>query len=563
MMKNRYRILLPLLGALLTGALAQAQAPMDMARNGMRDIHGTARAQGMSNAVGALGADPTAVSINPAGIGLYRSSEVSLGFNFGQVKTSTNWMDKEGADMSKWVGNLDHLSIIFPIYNSLSSDLRLVMGASAGSLYDYDRDYEMRSVAPDYSLAEYIANKATATGAPFGQLEQISSSPNFLASMGYLGGFIETKPGYDNVYVPATYAAVNPFAADKYAEDNITYLLPQTGKLNVSEKGSRKSYDFTLGGSWADRIYFGAALRSTSMSYSRSSMYREDFSYTYKPQYNEPDQVYYTELGNSLTVAGGTVGANLGIMAAIGDYGRIGLSYNTPSFGRFNEVFYTTTAWYNSNRTEEKGGKVVSAPLYTNGTDDMTNSYSVMLPGDLTASAMVFLGGYGMVTYDFNWRDLGSARFQGSAFDSANTFLKEDYGSQMTHRIGVEVRPISWLYLRAGYSYTDGGLKAEGLRPTDGNALTYDYVASGSITDAALRDSYQSISAGVGCKLFGSTTLDLAYVRGKASERVFPFPASPEVSDAAGAKLAPAVNSQGATMSTVTNRMVASLTFRF
>lgn len=550
-MKNRYRILLPLLAALLTGALAQAQAPMDMTRNGMRDIHGTARAQGMSNAVGALGADPTAVSINPAGIGLYRSSEVSLGFNFGQVKTSTNWMDKEGADMSKWVGNLDHLSIIFPIYQSLSSDIRLVMGASMSSLYDYDRDYEMRMVDMKHGLAEYMANYAT------------RNSGSFMGNIAAGADFIEKVDG-TSAYRPGNYIAFDPTVDKdhKYLKGNIGFLAPTDGRLNVSEKGSRKSYDFTIGGSWADRIYFGAALRSTSMSYSRSSMYREDYFYSHKPDFpSEPDLTYYNELGNGLSVAGGTVGANLGIMAAIGDYGRIGLSYNTPSFGRFNEVFYTTTANYNSNALGKDG--VTPDPLYETKTDDMTNSYSVMLPGDLTASAMAFLGGYGMVTYDFNWRDLGSARFQGSDFTDVNSFLKEDYGSQMTHRVGVEVRPISWLYLRAGYSYTDGGIKAEGLHPREGNTLTYNYVPAGTITDIALRDSYQSITAGLGCKLFGSTTLDLAYVRGKATERVYPFPAAEGIPEGDKTTERPTVNPVGASMSTVTDRLVASLTFRF
>ena len=563
-----HKIFLPILASsLLLGASgARAQSPTDVYRNSMQEIHGTARAQAMSNAVGALGADPTAVSVNPAGIGLYRSSEVTFGFNVGHVKSSTNWQDKEGADMSKWVSNLDHLSIIFPISNPYlaTSDWRVVLGASMSSLYDYDRDYEMRSVNPEYSLSEYIANKATLFGAHYNTLANLSSSPYFLGTMAYNGGFIEWRPNHEDIYVPATFALNNPLISNdkdiKYAESNRLYLKPDAGRLNVSEKGSRKMYDFTIGGSWADKVYFGATLRTTSSAYARSSMYREDFHYTYKPKYNVEDQVYYTELGNSMTVSGGTVGASFGLMAAVGDLGRIGISYNTPQFGRYNEIFYTTTQWYNNNRTNSKDEL---EPLYTNGTDDMTNTYNLVLPGDLTASAMVFLGGYGMVTYDFNWRDLGSARLQGGDFQDANQFLKEDYGSQMTHRVGLEIRPVSGFYLRAGYSYSDGGLKSDGLRPQEGNVMAYDYVASGAITDAVLRDSYQSISAGVGCRLFGRTTLDLAYVRGKATERVFPFPGTGEVKDQSGQVVAPGISSEGAAMSTVTNRMVASLTFRF
>ena len=52
---------------------------LNYSRNG---LYGTARAMGMGNAFGALGGDLTGVSINPAGIGVYRSSEIvgTLGF---------------------------------------------------------------------------------------------------------------------------------------------------------------------------------------------------------------------------------------------------------------------------------------------------------------------------------------------------------------------------------------------------------------------------------------------------------------------------------------------------
>lgn len=536
-----------------------------MYRNGVREIHGTARAQAMSNAVGALGADPTAVSINPAGIGLYRSSEFTLGFNFGNVKTSTNWQDKEGADMRKWVSNLDHLSIIFPIYNPhlFASNLRIVMGASINSLYDYDRDYEMRTIDPNYGLTEYLANRATREyDAEHRQLY------DFLSQTAFGAEFIELdhNEGRDGIYRPGTYIAVDPTKSinEKYKPDNIEYLYPNSSKLNVSEKGRRKIYDLTLGGSLADKLYFGATLRTSSTAYSRFSMYHEDYSYSYKPTYDEPDQTYYAELGNGLTVEGATIGASFGLMAAVGDFGRVGISYNTPQFGRYNETFYTTTAWYNNNRiVTDNSGKERLEPLYKTETEDLTSSYNIMLSGDLTASAMVFLGGYGMVTYDFNWRNLGDARFRGENFSRTNKFIQEYYGSQMTHSVGIELRPLDGLYLRGGYSYSDGGLKATGLRPSEGNKLEYSYIPSGTITDTAIKDSYQSISAGLGYRLFGRTTIDLAYVRGKVRERVYSMPYSEGLSRTDGSIMRPEVTPIGAAMSTVTDRMVASLTFRF
>lgn len=55
-----------------------AQNETDALRFSTLTQGGTARSNGMANAFGALGADPVAVAINPAGLGLYRTSEISF-----------------------------------------------------------------------------------------------------------------------------------------------------------------------------------------------------------------------------------------------------------------------------------------------------------------------------------------------------------------------------------------------------------------------------------------------------------------------------------------------------
>ena len=61
-----------------------AQSEVDALRFSREDIHGTARAMSMGGAFGALGGDQTAISINPAGIAVYRSSEVVGTLNLSQ-----------------------------------------------------------------------------------------------------------------------------------------------------------------------------------------------------------------------------------------------------------------------------------------------------------------------------------------------------------------------------------------------------------------------------------------------------------------------------------------------
>ncbi|MCB0765340.1 MAG: hypothetical protein KDB84_11580, partial [Flavobacteriales bacterium] len=56
----------------------QAQSEEDALRISSLMTGGTARSNGLANAFGAVGADPVSIGINPAGFGLYRTSELSL-----------------------------------------------------------------------------------------------------------------------------------------------------------------------------------------------------------------------------------------------------------------------------------------------------------------------------------------------------------------------------------------------------------------------------------------------------------------------------------------------------
>ena len=65
-------------GLMAAAAAAQAQDIYKVEAVAGSDLNGTARFVGMGGAMGALGADLSVIGTNPAGIGLYRSSDVAL-----------------------------------------------------------------------------------------------------------------------------------------------------------------------------------------------------------------------------------------------------------------------------------------------------------------------------------------------------------------------------------------------------------------------------------------------------------------------------------------------------
>ena len=64
---------------------SNAQTEIDALRYSKSDIVGTARFSAMAGAYGALGADFTTLSYNPAGIGFYQFSELSFTPSFGNM----------------------------------------------------------------------------------------------------------------------------------------------------------------------------------------------------------------------------------------------------------------------------------------------------------------------------------------------------------------------------------------------------------------------------------------------------------------------------------------------
>ena len=81
------------ISCLLLGAIPPSQA-QDYFRLGERTINGTARYVGMSGAMSAIGGDPSSAHDNPAGLGLYRRSEVTLSFDQTMDFTWQNGDDK-------------------------------------------------------------------------------------------------------------------------------------------------------------------------------------------------------------------------------------------------------------------------------------------------------------------------------------------------------------------------------------------------------------------------------------------------------------------------------------
>ena len=67
-----------LIASLFNIIIANAQNEFDVLKLSTENLQRTARSLAMGNAFGGLGGDMSAISINPAGIGIYRKFEIAF-----------------------------------------------------------------------------------------------------------------------------------------------------------------------------------------------------------------------------------------------------------------------------------------------------------------------------------------------------------------------------------------------------------------------------------------------------------------------------------------------------
>jgi len=266
---------------LLSSGMLFAQGEIDAHRFSQTDLNGTARSMSMGGAFGALGGDMSAMSHNPAGLGVYRSSEVQTTFSVNSNSAEANWTGNAN-NINKTRTGFDNFSYVgyFPTGNDAG-----IKGWNFGIAYnkvkDFNRSYKAIG-SPVYSMADYVASWASnAFGKDGGIYEDEliltdSYDPyknrdldgHWLSILGYESGFYGAKYDYNDVY----------HSAYGQWKNNIWKpFSPNQTTLKIGESGSINEYNFSFANNISDFLFLGTTINVTSINYRMSSWHNEDF----------------------------------------------------------------------------------------------------------------------------------------------------------------------------------------------------------------------------------------------------------------------------------------------
>ena len=507
------------------------------------ELGGTARSMSMGGAFGALGGDLSVISNNPAGLGVYRSSEVSGTFDLSGINTSTNWSGTS-TDVNK--ARFSPANFAFSLYFPTSSNgvHNWNFGFSYNRLKNYKRSYTMSGKGQTYSMADFAAWRAkgirlselTLTN-NYDPYDNLDLSSDWLPILGFEAGMYDHFEGGTTDYQSA-------FGwGDSNGQWNID--SPTSNALRVNENGYMDEYNFGLGFNISNTVYLGVSLSVTDIDYKYSSFY-EDF-FVVGDAFARAGSSDYLYLENRLNTKGTAVSTNVGAILNLGVV-RLGVAYNSPRY-------YEMTDYYSAGAGTEISG--YDNPKMDNRTPEGTFSeYRFQTPDKWIFSGAIVLGKSAIISVDhelMNYNRMFYSNRNGDTDDyPSNNYIKDDYTWSHTLKLGAEVKVTPQFALRAGYMMQTSPMREQLYKNN------VEVLPAGTIphfTTASKPTNY--VTVGVGYRFTPNFYMDLALVNRYNNSNAFAF------SNAYANNSSVAIFSEPAKLITKTTRLALTLGYKF
>jgi len=428
------RIFILTLAALATSITAFGQDQMDALKYGRNDLTGTAHSLGMGGAIGALGGDISAIAINPAGIGVYKSSEIVTTLNFTNNKYEAS-LNAGKTSKDKFSFSFDNFGVIgaFPINSDVAPFINF--GFTYNKLKNFEKKYYVEG------------NNQT-------------SITNLMADMANSSNY-EYPSDYDFYYPYEIWLPMVGYSSYLLSDNGTSYSpVISSGinnKLNVREKGSIDSYDFSAGTMFADFLSFGLTLSVTDINYRLYSSYDESYSATNGFTLEN----YFKTEGTGFQVKTGI------IIKPINEL-RFGVSYHSPTWYNMTNYFSTTVDHFIPDFADNKRNDYPQKGEFIDSYNEIGNAardYKYRTPDKWAFSIAGLIGRVATISADYELTNYSNMTFKpehnDAPYTEQNEFIKEDFRNSSTLRIGTEIRITPELTGRLGYSWVQSPIKSE------------------------------------------------------------------------------------------------------
>ena len=529
-----------MLGLMSVPALAQeTYQNTKMAEN---SLTGTARYVGMGGAMEALGADISTMSSNPAGIGLFRKSQVSMTFGVVAQTDAETALNYNGSTLSfdgkKSKPSFDQAGFVWSPSSKSSNYINLG--------FNYHKSTNFNQILTAVGRLDG-ASQNRLTAAKYAKIVNKDYA-------NYLGVMIATGVdyGYQNMFgTNADGSMMNSLKGEDFL-----FGQYQHGYIGV--------YDFNISGSLNNRVWLGLTVGLHDVHYNSNSSYGEileqvgtasDGSSVYAAT-NSMEQVKIT--GTGFDVKFGAI-----FRPFVDSPFRIGVYVNSPVFYDLTRSSAIDMEAYNLPKSfapsESQPG--ISGNLYDSDYHNISDyDFRLNTPWKVGASLGHTIGSNIALgaTYEYAWYNHMDTRIKdggyydyywGEYYESStsdkvmNENTKSSLNGVSTLKIGMEYKPIQMLALRFGYNYVSPMFDKYGFRDQSlicgADANNNNGVNTSASSDYTNWKATNRFTVGVGFN-YQKLSIDVAYQYSSQNGDFYPYMSYyPEDNSKFGANIAP------------------------
>lgn len=408
---KKYNVILVIVILSLTSF---AQYADDALRFSQIYYQGTARSMAVGGAFGALGADFSTASTNPAGMGLFRTGEFVITPEVFNRRVSSVYNGRL-SESSRAVFDLSNLGYVIAKPLGKGDGWKFFQfGIGMNRLNNFNTSMYMQGENTINSKLDVY--KELADGRPYSDLESYDPYELYPAWYLYL---IDTLPGTTDQYSTAV-----PFGG----------VLQQQ---QVISRGSKNEWLFSFSGNYNDFLYLGASIGLPYIRYFRESSYAEFDVKDTIPNFNS------WSVTENLTTTGWGINLKLGVIVTPFEWLRIGGAFHTPSYywSMSDTWFTTTTADFGSSSSDSYSSIV--------GNFD----YHLSTPLRAMGSVAFLIGTNGFISGEYEYANYSTAKFSARdySYSEVNQDVKSVFKATHNFRAGTEWR-FSNFSFRGGYA---------------------------------------------------------------------------------------------------------------
>lgn len=439
-----------LLYALISSACysaAQAQSIDDAVILSKDDNPATARIKSMGNVQTALGGDISSINGNPAGLGFFSRSDISITFDYLHNNNKTNYLSTDSKSKKGNFG-VSQVGVVFnfPSRNQIGG-YKGWQNFNMGISYNKKQNFNNSLIYQGYNGETSYVNMLTDLMDADGQFRDDFAKSNLVDQFG--------GDAKGDGYYPL---------AVEFDPNN-----PNLQHNDVLTKGNHSNTAIAIGANYNNKLYLGATMGLSFFRYEKSKIFEEN-GWTKLPdevKLDNPNSAFLDPSGNkyqfldksyqlfdeySQITEGSGIDLKLGMIYKPSTDWNVGLTLTTPTWSSISETTdaFTDVNFYDNPESSE------SFHSYNSDLYSSDQSYNITSPWKFALGLTKFFN-RGLISAEMEYITYNTIKYSNpnysNAYDDLNQDIKDNLQGVFNVRVGGEVLLNNILSARAGFNY--------------------------------------------------------------------------------------------------------------